>query len=338
MLRSYAQAGLLPPAAVDAASGYRYYSASQLHQARVIGMLRRAGIGINEIKEFLKYPDAARIDQWEREIRSMSTSLHQALAEARAALALDDSYPHSRSFNEHEGTEVTPTLAAATATHIGQRASNEDGVLTNDRLYVVADGIGGLENGEVASRTAIETFASTFAKDATVSGLLHAFREANQAVSQQSTNPTAATMGTTLTALAVTSDTGAVVVHVGDSRLYRLRDGRMLQLTRDHTVTTEMVVAGELSEHDANTHRYQGVLTRAIGLGPDVDIDYAGVSLRPGDRFLLCTDGLFKALPSDSITAALAEPDPQAAADSLIRGAVQQGAEDNVTALVINTD
>ncbi|HET6731459.1 MAG TPA: protein phosphatase 2C domain-containing protein [Mycobacterium sp.] len=233
---------------------------------------------------------------------------------------------------------MTPNLAAATATHIGQRVSNEDGVLISDRLYVVADGIGGLDNGEVASRTAIETLASSFAENATLPGLLHACREANQAVSQPTTGLTAATTGTTLTALAVTSDVGAVVVHVGDSRLYRLRDGRMAQLTRDHTVSAEMVIAGDLSEEDAGTHRYRGVLTRAIGIGPEVDIDYAGVSLRVNDRFLLCTDGLFKALPSDSIKAALAEPEPQAAADSLISGATQHGAEDNATAVVIDTD
>lgn len=101
-------------------------------------------------------------------------------------------------------------------------------------------------------------------------------------------------------------------------------------------MSAEMVVAGELSEQDANAHPYRYVLTRAIVLGPRVDIDYAGVSLRQGDRFLLCTDGLFKALPPHAIKAALAEP--RAAADSLISGAVQQGAEDDVTALVIDTD
>jgi protein phosphatase len=203
---------------------------------------------------------------------------------------------------------------------------------------VVADGIGGLDNGEVASRTAIDALASAFAQAPTVSGLLTACRKANQAVLQQATGPTAAAMGTTLTALAITTDTGALVVHVGDSRLYRLRGGRISQLTRDHTVTTDMMVAGELSEQDADTHPYQHVLTRAIGLGPDVEIDYAGVSLQSGDRFLLCTDGLFKVLPSDSLKAALGEPDPHAAAERLIGGAVQHGAEDNVTALVIDTD
>lgn len=146
-----------------------------------------------------------------------------------------------------------PRLAAAAATHSGNRASNEDGALIGDRLYVVADGIGGLDHGEIANRTAIETLASTFARDATITGLLHACREANHAVWQQpTTDPTAdAAMGTTLTALAITSDTDAVVVHVGDSRLYRLRDGRMQQLTRDHTVSAEMVIAGELSEHES---------------------------------------------------------------------------------------
>ena len=143
-------------------------------------------------------------------------------------------------------------------------------------------------------------------------------------------------MGTTLTALALTRDVGAVVVHIGDSRLYRYRDEKLIQLTHDHTVPAEMVRAGELSESDSHTHAYHGVLTRAIGVGPDIDVDYAGVSIRSGDRFLLCTDGLFKALSLGAIKSALAQPQAQTAADDLISKAVACGAEDNVTALLVD--
>lgn len=108
-------------------------------------------------------------------------------------------------------------------------------------------------------------------------------------------------MGTTLAAVAITVDTGSVVVHVGDSRLYRLRHGRLMQLTQDHTVITDLMSAGELNEEDAKTHPHRYVLTRALGVGPEVLIDYAGVSGESGDRLLLCTDGVFKALSTDEV-------------------------------------
>lgn len=205
MLRSYADAGLLPPAAVDATSGYRYYSINQLDTARVIGLLRRAGIAIDEIYEFLSSADAARIDRWESEIRLTSTSRNQALQDARAALALSGSPFQLRSTTTHEGNAMTTQrLAAVTATAAGNRASNEDAVLISDRLYVVADGISGLDNGMIASRTAVDTLASSFEEDPTVVGLLTACRQANLAVRQQTTTTHAESlMGTTLTALAL---------------------------------------------------------------------------------------------------------------------------------------
>ena len=273
MLRSYAAAGLLVPAAVDGSSGYRYYSTGQLHQARIVVLFRRAGIAVDEI---------------------------------------------------------------AGATHIGGRETNEDAVLVSEGLFAVADGIGGLQDGEVASRLALDTLDAAFAADRTVSGLLDACQEANRAVWGQA-NGRDNIMGTTLAALAMTSDAAGIVLHAGDSRLYRLRHGRLEQLTHDHTVIADLIRAGELSEADARTHPHRFVLTRAIGVFPHVDVDHAGVSCEPGDRLLLCSDGLFKALAPGELKAILAsEAEPQRSADQLVADAVAREKEDNVTAMIID--
>lgn len=336
MLRSYAAAGLLVPAAIDAWSGYRYYSTGQLHQARVIALLRRAGVGVDDIAHFFGNPDVAQLDRWDLEIVNSSASRRRALAAARSALALDRTAGGRQSGNTGTGAPVKYDLVPGTATHQGGRDINQDAALAGDRLFAVADGIGAMDKGEVASQLAVETLTTAFAADRTASGLLKACREANQVVWRQATNENSA-MGTTLAALAITSDTDAVVLHVGDSRLYRLRNTRLAKLTQDHTVVAELIRDGELGEQDARTHPHRNVLTRAVGAGPQVDADYAGVSCEPGDRLMLCTDGLFNALAPDELKDLLsAAADPQAAADTLVTAAVQRGADDNVTAMVVD--
>lgn len=336
MLRSYAAAGLLVPAAVDASSGYRYYATAQLHQAQIVALLRQAGIAIDDITAFFDHPDDVQLAYWDRQIVHDSTARRQALAQARAAMAVDLAPSATRSEPTTKGPDMTPTLVAGTATHIGGRATNQDAVLVSDALLAVADGIGGLQDGEVASRLALDTLDAAFAADCTVSGLLGAGREANRAVWRRA-NGQDATMGTTLVALAMTSDAAAIVLHVGDSRLYRFRSGRLEPLTHDHTVIAELLRAGELSEEEARTHPHRHVLTRAIGVGPEVDLDHAGVSCEPGDRLVLCSDGLFKALSPDDLKRVLAsEGEPQPVADQLVAQAVERAAEDNVTAMVID--
>jgi serine/threonine protein phosphatase PrpC len=336
MLRSYAAAGLLVPAAVDDSSGYRYYSTGQLHQARIIALLRRAGIAVEDIARFFDTPDADQLDRWDREIVSESTARRHALAQARAAVATGRAPSPTQPETARKGSDVTHTLVAGTATHRGRRDTNEDAVLAADGLFAVADGIGGLQDGEVASRLAVDTLDAAFSADRTVSGLLDACREANRAVWQQA-NRHDGTMGTTLAVFAMTSDAAGIVLHVGDSRLYRFRNGRMEQLTHDHTVIADLIRAGELSEEDAHTHPYRHVLTRALGVAPDVDIDHAGVSCQSGDRLVLCTDGLFKVLSPDQIADVLAQGlEPQQCADHLVARAVEGEAEDNVTTMIVD--
>lgn len=338
MLRSYAAAGLLVPAAIDDSSGYRYYSTGQLHQARVVALLRRAGIAVDNIAGFLHKPDASQLDRWDREIVREAAARRKALAEARAALALGHASPPARPEPLRKGPDMARQFLTGTAAHRGGRDTQQDAVLVSDELFAVADGIGGLQNGEVASRLALDTLGASFAVDHSASGLLNAGREANGAVWRQATvNGGDATMGTTLAVVAMTSDTGAVVLHAGDSRLYLLRSGHLDQLTHDHTVVADMIRAGELSEEEARTHPHRHVLTRALGVCPDVEMDHAGVPCQPGDRLMLCTDGLFKALSPGELHAALAsDGEPQQSADRLVTNAVERGAEDNVTALVID--
>jgi serine/threonine protein phosphatase PrpC len=233
---------------------------------------------------------------------------------------------------------MTMTWRTGTSTHIGGRSTNEDAVLIGDDLFAVADGIGGLPNGDEASRLALATLEAAFATNATVSGLLAACREANLAIWEwAAAQRDDVSMGTTVVALARTDDVGPVVVHAGDSRLYRIRQGHWEQLTGDHTITADLVRTGELAPDQSDGHPYQHVLTRALGVGPDVDIDLSGVSCRAGDRLVLCTDGLFKALSSDELAAGIPPgATPQQAADQLVEVAVANGAEDNVTVLVID--
>ncbi len=250
MLRSYAGSGLLVPAAVDDSSGYRYYSTGQLHQARVIVLLRRAGIAIDDIVEFFESPDSVQLDRWDRRIVRDSTARRQALVRARAALAMGQARPPTQPETSKKGSEVTHSFVTGTATHIGGRDTNEDAVLVSDGLFAVADGIGGLQDGEVASRLALDTLDVAFAADRTVSGLLDACQEANGAVWQQADGQDNI-MGTTLAAFAVTSDAAGIVLHAGDSRLYRLRNGRLEQVTHDHTVIADLLRAREITEEGA---------------------------------------------------------------------------------------
>lgn len=339
MLRSYAAAGLLAPAAVDSSTGYRYYSTGQLHQARVIALLRRAEVPVEAIGRFFDDPDNDQLDRWEQQISEESTGRRQALAEARAALALGPTASPPRrsdaSPSSKRGEEMSLTFTTGTATARGRRDTNEDAMVVNGAFCAIADGIGGLQNGEVASALALETINAAFAKDSTIAGLLRACAQANDAL-QRSTDGDA-TLGTTVTALAGTDDLGLVVVNVGDSRLYRLRGGRLELLTRDHTVTADMVREHELNAEDAESHPHRKVLSRAVGVGTTVEVDYSGVQRRPGDRFLLCTDGLYDSLSFDDLKAALApDSSPQQSADQLVAQALAKDPEDNLTAVVID--
>ena len=142
-------------------------------------------------------------------------------------------------------------------------------------------------------------------------------------------------MGTTLTAVIVIGESTLLIGHVGDSRAYRIRDGAIEQLTDDHSVTAELMRHGELSEQEAQDHPHHGVLTRALGVGPDVELDSAAHPAEEGDRLLVCTDGLSNEVPNDEIASLMAATeDLQATTDTLVELALSRGGRDNVAVVV----
>lgn len=225
-------------------------------------------------------------------------------------------------------------VRVAGKTDIGRvRERNEDSLLTQEPLFAVADGLGGHLGGEVASSLALETLANVKSPAELPDGV----RKANQAVFERAAgDPKLAGMGTTLTA--VFGERGEFhLAHVGDSRAYLLRDGEFTQITDDHTVVQEAVREGRLTAGEAQIHPQRSILTRALGVEADVDVDEATQTVRAGDRILLCTDGLTGMLSDATIQGILeAEKDTEAAADALIEGAVDEGGIDNVTAVVID--
>lgn len=233
-------------------------------------------------------------------------------------------------------------LAVHGVTHQGLvRPANEDHFVCGARVLAVGDGLGGHVAGDVASRLALEPVAALDTPEATcaelVSALPDAVRAGNEAVLADATaNPARRGMGTTVTA-AVVCDGNVHLAHVGDSRAYRLRPGEGLrQLTMDHTPVGEAVRAGLLDPEEAAGHPSGSVLSRAIGLEPDVEIDVLEpVPLEPGDRLLLCSDGLTAVVADAGIARLLADADgPVQACEALVDATLAAGAPDNVTVVV----
>jgi len=227
-------------------------------------------------------------------------------------------------------------VVVGAATDIGRhRERNEDAYLRDDPLFAVADGMGGHRGGEVASKLALETLEHTFRHGG--GGLADQVREANRAVFERSLLDRAvAGMGTTLTAAVVEGDQ-VRLAHVGDSRAYLLRAGELKLLTEDHTLVHQMVEQGEITEAEAEVHPYRSILTRALGVDPQVQVDEGLVDVRKGDRILLCTDGLTGMLTEEQVREILqGAGHPQDAADRLVRAANRAGGIDNITAVVLD--
>lgn len=222
------------------------------------------------------------------------------------------------------------------ATDIGQvREGNEDAYLVVAPLYAVADGMGGHRGGEVASSLALETVQQLFERQEGT--LADQVAEANRAVYDRSQSDRSVSgMGTTLTAALIDGDE-VHVVHVGDSRAYLLHDGRLTQLTEDHTLVHRMVVEGEITPAEAETHPHRSILTRALGVDERVQVDEGDVRIQTGDRLLLCTDGLTGMVPEEEIQQImLAAGDPQEVVDRLVTVANRAGGIDNITAVLLD--
>ncbi len=228
------------------------------------------------------------------------------------------------------------------ATDVGRvRSNNQDSFLVREGdLFAVADGMGGHQGGEVASALALQILGQAHDEPST-STLVRAVRSANQAVFDKAgADPDLKGMGTTLTALAdVDTREGRRlgIVNVGDSRLYRLRNDRIEQLTEDHSLVASLVRQGRITAEEAENHPQRNILTRALGIDEAVAVDSWEVEPVAGDRFLICSDGLFNEVDENRIVATLRRfEDPGDAARELVRLANDGGGRDNITAVVVD--
>lgn len=230
------------------------------------------------------------------------------------------------------------------ATHPGLvRPNNEDAVFAELPVFVVADGMGGQAGGEVAAQLASEVFRS-LASSARLSfdDVRATIERANEAVVDAATSTRGlAGMGTTLVGLAlvyVEDEPHWLAFNIGDSRCYRFFEGELTQVTTDHSEVQMLVEQGAITPEAARSHPHRNVITRAIGAAHTVDPDFFLLVPAPGERFLVCSDGLTVDVEDDAIAAVLrTEPDPQAAAGRLVDLAVAGGGHDNVTVLVVDT-
>jgi protein phosphatase len=334
-LRTYAAEGLLAPAAVDPASGYRYYSPQQLGDARVIDALRQGGVPLVEIGGFIRKPSRTQLDFWVRKLETDANRRQDALALASQLLAANDD-PMLPTGTPHSKEEIMTTLRTAGRTDIGQlRDNNEDVIVRTDRLVLVADGMGGHPGGEIAANAAAVVVPAVFTGQS-LDELEAAVRAANWAIRERAeAQPRLDGMGTTICAAGLLADGHVALVNVGDSRALLWHEGALTQLTHDHSVTGELIQRGELRDEEASQHPHYGILTRALGVGPDVKIDRRTLVVEEGDRIVLCTDGLFNELSGGEIANAMAgDGDMVAIVDNLIDRAVRHGGRDNVSVVV----
>ena len=221
-----------------------------------------------------------------------------------------------------------------------QRRDNEDSAYARAPVFVVADGMGGAQAGEVASRIAIEAFEQGLPDDGSAEERLATrVREANHQIYERSkADRGRAGMGTTLTA-AYVDDAHVAIAHVGDSRAYLFRDGTLQRLTQDHSLVDELVRRGKLTEEQAAEHPQRSIITRALGPEPDVEVDTWTYPGRARDVVLLCSDGLTSMISEERVRATLeAHDDLDSAADALINAANEAGGRDNITVVLFRLE
>ena len=227
---------------------------------------------------------------------------------------------------------------SAVATHTGRkRRRNEDAYVFEPPLFAVADGMGGARAGDLASRLAAAAVRAGEVDGNGKERVVSLIQQANSSVYKRSNEDAeAAGMGTTMT-VALVEDSVVTFGHVGDSRAYILREGVLEQLTEDHSLVAELVRVGKLSPEEAESHPQRSVVTRILGTDPDVDVDTFTVDARPGDVFLICSDGLTTMIGDDDIGRVLTERSSlDDAAKELVQLANKAGGEDNITVVAFD--
>jgi protein phosphatase len=222
-----------------------------------------------------------------------------------------------------------------------QRNANEDSYFARAPIFVVADGMGGAQAGEVASAAATEAFERALPDGSPERALTEVIQAANREIHEMAQrDPEVAGMGTTITAALVDSARDEVVVaHVGDSRAYRFRNGKLERLTRDHSLVEEMRRKGQLTDEQAEEHPQRSIITRALGPEPEVEVDVRTVPALPEDVFLLCSDGLTTMIGEASIAKLIAGATSlDAAVRALVDEANRAGGRDNITAVLFRVE
>jgi len=225
-------------------------------------------------------------------------------------------------------------------TDVGRvRKINEDAAYVDGPVCIVCDGMGGHQAGDVAANLAVDIIAASLsAKEPSVRTLLGAVAKANEQIHHRATaDKRLSGMGTTLTALWMDIDQ-VYIAQVGDSRAYLLRGGILRQCTHDHSMVAELVRMGSITHEEARVHPHRNLVTRALGTEPRVEADVFEVGRRPGDRWLLCSDGLVNHVADMEIASILSDNSLYAAADKLLSLALARGGTDNVTLLLVEDE
>ena len=223
-------------------------------------------------------------------------------------------------------------------THIGNvRASNQDSVLNEEssRLYGVADGMGGHNGGDIASQMAVLMLPRILESMMPSEENLHdGFQQVNALIfEEQKKDAVLSGMGTTLTVL-WEKENSIVLGHIGDSRAYRMRKGKIEQLSTDHSVVGEMVREGLITEEQALQHPYRNVITQAVGTSESLTPDIKTIEKQKGDKYVLCSDGLYEYVSKEEMCDLLMRFSPEDAAEQMIEKALEEGGRDNVTVLI----
>ena len=244
------------------------------------------------------------------------------------------------SYHSTERTRKGATTMFGSRTDVGcVREQNEDSLVVAPPLFVVADGMGGHEAGEVASEIAVTTIQECAPEHADADALGQALKQANRDIMDAAlTGRGRPGMGTTCTA-AMLEGNRLVIAQVGDSRAYLLHGGLLTQLTRDHSLMANMIEAGQITPEEARVHPNRSVITRALGNEADTVPDLYEINVEAGDRLLVCSDGLTSMVEDDDIAAIMTrQADPQRCASMLVNEAIAAGGADNVTVIVADVE
>ncbi|WP_438487513.1 MerR family transcriptional regulator [Streptomyces sp. S186] len=329
-LRLYDELGLLTPVHVDPFSGYRHYAPAQLERARLVAWLRRLGMPLARIREVCELAPGAAAGA----VAAYWAQVEADVADRRdlAAFLVDQLKRKDTTMTRPLDPTTPLTMRCAALTDRGLvRTAQQDAAYAGPHLLAVADGYG--PQGGPAATAAIKALKPLADQDLTAADLLTVLEEAARDAHRAA--PTAdEPTGSTLTAL-LRSGPRLALLHIGDSRAYVLRDSGLVRLTHDHSLVQSLIDEGRLTPEEAPSHPQRAELLRSLDAGADFAPDLQLLDARPGERYLLCTDGLTGVVPPDAIRETLAgAATPQQAVAELVRRTHEAGAPDNVGCVV----